>query len=425
MNFFRRIAGLPADQLMRSVGLAACALSGLLVTAWTWLNSSKMIAYNGTWLGQLAQWLSNMPAMFQPEQEHQLFHIFILLNFACTVIFAFAFWLRCRPSSGYSARINAVLLIIQIAIGLIGNLDLLYIVAVELAFFLPARSALTWLTAQIVLLAASSIPFIIGAGQIQIVCNIASIAPPSMMVEKSLGITWEIAWQTFAFCCGYIVAAELRTRIALAGTHAELLATQQFLKDALRTSERLRIARDLHDAIGHQLTALNLHLNLAERQQGSNGSASLQTARRLAQQLLNKVRAVVSIERKDYGINLRQALEIFCANIPAPRLTLAPGQDIHIDSPALAHAIFRGLQVAIACIESPSVATALHIALTEEDDAILLAIMLAPVDGRAAHNSLPAIRKQLAAQGWQLQTGPLPDASNTLHIRFPFSGNLS
>jgi len=43
----------------------------------------------------------------------------------------------------------------------------------------------------------------------------------------------------------------------------ELLATQHLLSEASRENERTRIARDLHDLLGHHLTALTINLQVA------------------------------------------------------------------------------------------------------------------------------------------------------------------
>jgi len=56
---------------------------------------------------------------------------------------------------------------------------------------------------------------------------------------------------------------EATARRALEETNAELEATRESLALATRDAERLRIARDLHDLLGHDLIALHLELETA------------------------------------------------------------------------------------------------------------------------------------------------------------------
>ena len=49
----------------------------------------------------------------------------------------------------------------------------------------------------------------------------------------------------------------------LAEVNAELRVATELLEMSSRTAERLRIARDLHDLLGHHLAALSINLEVA------------------------------------------------------------------------------------------------------------------------------------------------------------------
>ena len=57
-------------------------------------------------------------------------------------------------------------------------------------------------------------------------------------------------------------------RTELARAHVELRAAAVLLEQSARTAERLRISRELHDLIGHQLTVLTLSLEAARHLEG-------------------------------------------------------------------------------------------------------------------------------------------------------------
>ena len=100
--------------------------------------------------------------------------------------------------------------------------------------------------------------------------------------------------------------------------HQQLQATQQLLQAASRQSERTRIARNLHDVVGHHLTALTIQLQVASHQTEGEAKAQVDKCHQLAKLLLADVREAVSTMREFADISLLDAI--------APLLTLLPGQ---------------------------------------------------------------------------------------------------
>ncbi|MFL6658489.1 MAG: sensor histidine kinase, partial [Massilia sp.] len=234
-------------------------------------------------------------------------------------------------------------------------------------------------------------------------------------------------WQAIAFGIGYMAASEKRGRIALDAANAELRATQLLLVDTVRTSERMRIARDLHDIVGHHLTALNLHLDLALRQQGSAAPPALETARSLSQSLLSQVRTVVGAERDARHIALREALGALCDGIPAPRIALTVEDGLEIESAALAHALFCCVQEAISNVVRHAGASALSIALAREGEGIALRIA---DDGRGdggapEGNGLRGMRERLAALGGSVRAANVAPRGYALQIDVPWAGGMA
>src|SRR5437667_268138 len=70
--------------------------------------------------------------------------------------------------------------------------------------------------------------------------------------------------------------------------------TFQIVEREARMKERLRIAQDLHDSLGHHLTALTLNLESALRREGAEARADVEKAQSLARGLLADVREIVA-----------------------------------------------------------------------------------------------------------------------------------
>src|SRR5712692_2033251 len=109
--------------------------------------------------------------------------------------------------------------------------------------------------------------------------------------------------------------------------------------------ERLRISRDLHDSLGHHLTALGLNLELAQRRLSQGDAAEyVARARNLNQLLLGDVRTIVSTLREDGRFNLRAAIEALVSAIPEPRILVKLPEELRIEDAATAQTLFHCLQ---------------------------------------------------------------------------------
>ena len=98
-----------------------------------------------------------------------------------------------------------------------------------------------------------------------------------------------------------VAESKSRKRAENLAKEVELLAT---------VVERNRIARDIHDSLGHTLTSLAVQLELAEKTNRINSNKStqaLQNARQLADRSLREVRTTISAIR-DEDFNLSKAI---------------------------------------------------------------------------------------------------------------------
>ncbi|WP_334064834.1 sensor histidine kinase [Alteromonas genovensis] len=88
----------------------------------------------------------------------------------------------------------------------------------------------------------------------------------------------------------------------------ELRALQDLMQQASRKEERTRIARDIHDLVGHHLTGLSLHLQVASRTASPDQRPAIDQCLGIARLLLADVREAVSDMREFGQLNLLQAL---------------------------------------------------------------------------------------------------------------------
>jgi signal transduction histidine kinase len=104
-------------------------------------------------------------------------------------------------------------------------------------------------------------------------------------------------FQVLALFSCFLAASEASARADLARANSELRATGELLANTSRLAERERISRELHDTLGHHLTALSLNLEAASHLAADNALAQIQRAQSVTKLLLSDVRGVVSALR--------------------------------------------------------------------------------------------------------------------------------
>ncbi len=249
-----------------------------------------------------------------------LFNMLIAAYLVGLFLFTAAFWTRTQRDYTLDPRVSMALIALQIICATLVNEELLFLTAAELAFILPNRSALIWLGLQISL---STVLHFLRMPTLHpdvLICNpLGSDLTIRTLEQRNVDFFIDIAtgavFQAIMFCFGYLGSSEQRQRNKLQIAHAELVATQQLLSESTSAAERARIARELHDAIGHHLTALKLHLDIANRRAGSGGSDALRASYETSHRLLAEIRNLVSVESHHQPIHLCDALKIFCSGV--------------------------------------------------------------------------------------------------------------
>ena len=173
----------------------------------------------------------------------------------------------------------------------------------------------------------------------------------TLAIAPNPDLCWVIG-KSFALQLFFVFAAqalrmEAETARALARTNEELRSAQAIIANTARDAERLRISRELHDAWGHELTALGLQLEIASHvAEPKRANDHVMQAKGLARALLGKVRDVVATLREAERRDLKDALKALAHSIPRPAIhvDISPGVRV---SPEQAHALMRCAQEAV------------------------------------------------------------------------------
>src|SRR5229473_1229481 len=185
-----------------------------------------------------------------PELLHQPRY---WLWLTCFFVFGATFGLtRWNVSSPQGHRLQLASLVVQAVTALVMIVlvctghegALLVLVAAQLGWFMSLRRALLWVTIQAILMGA-----------------ILTLGWP-LHTTLSLMATY-VGFQVLALFSCFLAASEASARDELARANSELRATGELLANTSRLAERERISRELHDTLGHHLTALSLNLEVA------------------------------------------------------------------------------------------------------------------------------------------------------------------
>ena len=404
--------------------LAACLIFGLLELNAPWLAGPARAEMNhpaGVLARSVASLLTPPPSPLRAGSDRlELAHaLFIGAQALLVVTFTGLLWWRIRPGRVRSRRLDTVLAAGLLAVAVaIDSLAFHLVLATTLAALLPLRRVWRWLAAMLALGVCVDV---------WMLATVRATMTDGDMATVLATLTFERSLLLLGAAIAWLARQEQAGRVRLAASHAQLRATQSLLADTVRTSERMRIARDLHDAVGHHLTALNLHLDLAVRQSEGRQPGALATARELGQSLLAEVRSVVSAERDEQGVNLRQALELLCAGIPSPAIELTMDGGADVCPPAAAHALLCCVQEAITNAVRHAGATRLAIAIRGNGHGVAAHVS---DDGRGSGgapegNGLAGMRERLAALGGTLRAGNGAERGYWLEMSLPFAGGQS
>ena len=310
-------------------------------------------------------------------------------------LFGVAFGAMCldRPGPWRRPPVRLLLLVLQSLAGLamtsaapdIFPAATLVVVAGQLDE-VPQRVAATWIIVQT--LALAMISFLM-------VNAVLAVA-----VAGSFG-----GFQTFAYVTASLTRRERLARRELTHAHTELLSTRALLAESSRNEERLRISRDLHDTLGHHLTALSLQLDVASRLTDGKAAEHVHQAHAITRLLLGDVRNVVSELRGSTRFDLTTAIRRLAADVTGIEIRLDLPLVVEIEEGVRADALLKCVQEIVTNTTRHAAARHLWITLERGADGITIR---ASDDGRGTDtiqpgNGLIGMRERFEALGGRVE----------------------
>jgi signal transduction histidine kinase len=193
-----------------------------------------------------------------------------------------------------------------------------------------------------------------------------------------------------------------------------------------RASERLRIARDLHDLLGHHLTALSLNLEVASHLADGEARESIEKSKSITKLLLSDVRDTVSSLRDDEPVDLGGALRSLRDAITTPAVHLEVANDVAVADAAIAQAALRAVQEIVTNAVRHSGARNLWLRLKTHEQSLDID---ARDDGSGTDdlrigNGLRGMRERVEQVRGSVDVSSSRGGGFSVHVRLPLVGEV-
>ena len=189
-----------------------------------------------------------------------------------------------------------------------------------------------------------------------------------------------------------------------AALNRELIATRDLLSQSAAQGERLRIARDLHDILGHHMTALILNLEVASHSAEGAAREKVDQSLAIAKMLIGDLRSTVSELRDEAAINLEESIRKLVSGIPSFDIDVDFSDAPKIEDMDTAETLLRCTQEAVTNVLRHSSADHCRIVMAGDDARYTLSV----IDNGTVRqsitpgNGLTGMMERVVARGGQL-----------------------
>lgn len=226
---------------------------------------------------------------------------------------------------------------------------------------------------------------------------------------------------------------EHRSRSELAAANHRLRQYALMIENQATLQERTRIAREMHDSVGHALTAQSIQLEnvaLWITQDQVKATEHLQTARSLGKDALQSVRHTVSALRNNplQGQSLSQALMTLTQEFERTT-SVQVKLSTHLEAPVpkeVAAALYRLVQEALTNVSKHSDASQVVVDVSDQTSSLGLTIAdngqgFTPEQNTTGFG-LQGMQERTAALGGTFALHSQPQAGCQIHVEIPRVG---
>lgn len=217
--------------------------------------------------------------------------------------------------------------------------------------------------------------------------------------------------------------------------HSQLQDYANEVEELTIVRERTRLAREIHDTLGHYLSILNIQLETISKLQErdpARAAVEIAEARRVAAQSMQEVRNAVaalrptSIAALSFAEAITQLGKEFERNAPETALTLDLETELPPLSPDISVALYRAVQEALTNVRKHAQASKVLVRLRYEDGAIELLVL---DNGKGMADTAPdrpvegfglvGLRERIELLGGQVSNGPAEQGGYRVTVRVP------
>jgi signal transduction histidine kinase len=337
------------------------------------------------------------------------------------VLFALSIYLLPRSYRRFERRLGLVLFQIALVFATIivsqgdGSMPILYFIVVPIAYL--------------------SFDFILASGLTLLCLGMLFLA---YLIVHGLG---PAAAALFPYGGGFAFFAAISTALIqqqkgrqraeqllaeLEDAHEQLRAYTAQVKALAVAEERNRLAREIHDSLGHYLTAITMQLQAAGKlvaEQPERAAESIAKAEEMARESLAEVRRSVAALRTSpldtvaLGDAIGELVEaLYDSGIATTFSVKGKSQSLPIQAKT---ALYRAAQEGLTNVRKHAKASAVEIMLAYEPEQVMLTIADNGVGQRSTASDgfgLPGLRERLSLVGGTLEADNDPEGGFRLHV---------